>query len=398
VREYRAIHYAAVGFATATLLVAAACKRGAPPSRETVTHADVPAALILVEGLDEEGGMIGRTRLPDTALVAFFRDHVMFADARFVVEYLAPSVRMDVADGELRFDGSGTGIHVEFRDGVSFAPLRRVADRFRAYARIEESPGRMATVWRHDVLCRYARGADRGAEIFLEAAEQGLLRLCQPPIDVQVRRWRDALPNEQWAASVTLREPLDSADAAALVAEYGARPYAAYGGTGGHRLVVQLPPDSASMEVFGRLRADVIESLERALCGLPGALGRRGGMTRRRASGADPFRGERHMLASAFAARYELQRLRAGGPIIQGVDVIAPVTDLRRLAGDTRVHRFGAGTKLDGNWVVPGVDVTTAGGAQIPSDVAALDSAALFARLQAEAARAAADCPRGRGP
>jgi hypothetical protein len=376
-----------------TLLVAAACNPGVPAAHETPTRTEIRAALIFVEGLDEEGGTIGRGFLSDTTLVAFFRDHIVFADARLLVEYLAPNTSVDVVAGTLILDGRDTGIPVEIRDSVSFVPLQRLADQFRAYARIEESPGRMVRLWRHDILCRYARGADRRAAVFLDAAEQGLLRHCHPPINAQVRRWANALPNERWAASVTLRQPLDSADAIALLEQYGAAPYAAYGVVAGHHLIVRVPPDSASSHTISLLRAAGIEALQRGLCGLQSALERRGRGTvmRRRAPGVDPFHGERYMLASALAARRELPRVRAGAPIVFGVDVVANVTGLRRLAADTRIHRFEPATKLDETWVVPGADLS--GGVPIPSDVASLDSAALFARLDAEAARVAAGCP-----
>jgi hypothetical protein len=55
------------------------------------------------------------------------------------------------------------------------------------------------------------------------------------------------------------------------------------------------------------------------------------------------------------------------------------------------IQRFEPATKLDDSWVVPGADLSA--GVPIPSDVAVLDSAALFARLDAEVARAATECP-----
>lgn len=382
--------------AAVALLVAAACARGASPAREARADADVPAAIILIEGLDEEG-TIGRGFLSDTGLVAFFRDHAIYANSRVVAEYLVPNSRVDVVEGKLWLNGSDTGIPVAVRDSASFVPVQPIADRFGAYARIEESPGRMVTLWRKDVLCRYARDANRGAEVFLEAAEQGLLRQCDPPIDAEVRRWASALQNELWAASVTLRQPLDSASAAALLQQYDAVPYAAYGGVAGHHLIARVPPDSASMLVLNRLNAAGIESLERALCGLSAALDHRGRGTvmRRHRRGMDAFRGERHMLTSVLAARRELPRLRAGAPIVYGLDVIATAAKLTRLAADTRVHRFEPATRVDDTWVVPGADLRAVA-RPISSDVAALDSAALFARLHAEATRAAAECPTGR--
>jgi hypothetical protein len=102
------------------------------------------------------------------------------------------------------------------------------------------------------------------------------------------------------------------------------------------------------------------------------------------------------MLAGVLAARRELPRLRAGAAIVLGADVVANVTELRRLAADTRIHRFEPATRLDDTWVVPGADLSAALGVPIPSDVAALDSAALFARLAAEAARMPTGCPSGR--
>lgn len=384
------------GLTTATLLVAVACNLGPPAAHETSRGKEIGAAVNFVGGLDEEGGTIGRARLSDTALVAFFRDHLVFADARVIMEYLAPNTRIDVSSGTLRLDGRDSGIPVELRDSVSFVPLRSLADRFRAYARIEESPGRMVTLWRHDILCRYARGADRRAEVFLEAAEQGLLRHCHPPINAQVRRWGNALPDERWAASLTLRQALDSANATAVLEQYRAAPYAAYGVVAGHHLVVRVPPDSASLGVISLLVAAGIEALERALCGPPRRAGdrrSRGTMTRRHAPGVDPFHGERSMLAHVLAARRELPRVLAGAPIVFGIDVVANVTEFRRLAADTRIRRFEPATKVDDTWVLPGADLSA--GLAIPSDLAALDSAALFARLDAEAARAAAECPRG---
>jgi hypothetical protein len=384
--------------ALATMLVAAACGPGVPRSHETLTATEIGAALNFVEGLDEEGGTIGRGRLSDTALVAFFRDHVVFAQARLLAQYLTPDTPIDVMAGTLRLGGRDTGIPVELRDSVSFVPLRPLAEQLRAYARIEQSPGRMVTLWRHDILCRYARGADRRAEVFLAAAEQGLLRHCQPPIDAQVRRWANTLPNERWAASVTLRQALDSANATALLEQYGAAPYAAYGLVAGQHLLVRVPPDSASLHVISLLGAAGIARMERTLCGLRAAFdgGRRGTVTRRHGPGVDPFHGERRMLAGVLAARRELPRLRAGAPIVLGVDVVANVIDLRRLAADTRIHRFEPATKLDDTWVVPGADLSAAAAVPITSDVAALDSAALFARLAAEAARVATECPSGR--
>jgi hypothetical protein len=381
----------------ATVLVTVGCNPAVPPPYETRTATDIGAALIFIEALDEEGGTVGRTRLSDTALVAFFRDHLVFADARLLAGYLAPNARIDVAE-TLKLDGRDTGIPVEVRDSVSFVPVRPLAEQFRAYARIEESPGRMVTLWRHDILCRYAQGADRRAEIFLGAAEQGLLRHCDPPIHAEVRRWANTPPDERWAASVTLQQPLDSASAAALLEQYDAAPYAAYGVVAGHHLVVLAPADSASLHVLGRLGAAGIDALQRTLCGLPSALERRsGGTVRRRGSpGSDPFRGERRMLAGVLAARRELSRARAGAPIIFGVDVVAHARDLRRLSGDTRIHRFEPATKVDDTWVVPGADLSAAAGVRVPSDIAALDSATLFARLAAEAARLATECPSRR--
>lgn len=378
-----------------TLLVAAACDRVPPPADETRTGTETRAALMLVEGLDEEGGTIGSGLISDTALVAFFRDHVVFADARVLAGYLAPNTRVDVMAGTLRLDGSDTGIPVELRDSVSFVRLRPLADRFRAYAHIEESPGRMVTLWRHDILCRYARGADRRAAVFLTAAEQGLLRHCNPPIEAQVRRWANARPNERWAASLTLRQALDSANVTALLEQYGAAPYAAYGVVAGHHLIVRVPPDSASLHVISLVAAAGIQRLERTLCGLPAAFGRgrRGTVTRRHAPGVDAFHGERSMLAHVLAARRELPRVRAGAPIVFGVDVVANVTELQRLAADARINRFAPATKLDDTWVVPGADLS--GGVPVPADLAALDSAALFTRLYAEAARLGTECPSG---
>jgi hypothetical protein len=383
--------------ALATALVAAACAPWAP-ARETGAGKEIGAALIFVEGLDEEGGTIGRGLVSDSALVAFFRDHLVLAQARLLAEYLAPNTRVDIIDGTLRLGGKDTGIPVERRDSVSFVPVQPLADQFRAYARIEESPGRMVTLWRHDILCRYAHGADRRADVFLAAAEQGLLRHCDPPIHAEVRRWANTPPNERWAASVTLRQPLDSANAAALLEQYDAAPYAAYGVVAGHHLVSRVPPDSASLHVLSRLGAAGIDALQRALCGLPSALERRGrGTVRRRGSpGSDPFRGERHMLAGVVVARRELPRVRAGAPIVFGVDVIANARDLRRLAADTRIHRFEPATKVDETWVVPGADLSAAAGVPVPSDIAALDSATLFARLDGEAARLATECPSER--
>jgi hypothetical protein len=98
------------------------------------------------------------------------------------------------------------------------------------------------------------------------------------------------------------------------------------------------------------------------------------------------------MLAGALAARRELSRVRAGAPIVFGVDVVASAMDLRRLAADTRIHRVEPATKVDDAWVVPGVDLSTVAGTRVPSDLLSLDSAALFARLDAEVARLAVEC------
>lgn len=379
--------------ALATLV--AACDSGARPDRDTPAGTETAATLVLVDGLDEEGGIVGRTFPPDTSSAAFFRDHVALADARALVAYLAPEMSVDAAAGTLSLDGTDTGIQIESRDGAAFVPVRPLAERFGAYARIDESPGRMMTLWRQDVLCRYARDADRRAEAFLEAAEQGLLRRCQPPIEALVRRWASASPEERWAASVTLREPVDSADAAALLERHGAAPYAAYGVIAGHHLITRLPPDSASLRVIGMLAAAAIEALDRALCGLPDAIERRGGAIelRRHAPGEDAYHAERHMLAAVLAARTALPRVRDGAPVALGFDVVATPADLRRLAADPRVDRFDPATKLDDEWVLPGVDLGRAPLPPDPPDVAALDSAALFARLDAEAARAAGECP-----
>jgi hypothetical protein len=379
------------GRALTTLLFAAACNSGAP-AKDAGQETEKVATLLLVQGLEEEGGIVGRTMPNDTAVVAFFRDHVVFADARLVTEYLAPKTRVEAVAGTLRLDGRDTGIPVEMRGSLSFVPLKRLAEHFRAYTRIEESPGRMASVWRHDVVCRYARDADRRAAVFLEAAEHGILRQCDPPITAEVRRWANALPSEHWAASVTLNQALDSTELAALLGQYGAAPYAAYGVVAGHHLIVRVGPDSASLHVIKLLRTSAIEALERGLCGLADALNRRGrgAVLRSRARGEDPFHGERHMLASALAARRELPRVRAGEAIVSGVDVIANVAELRRLAANPRVRRFDPATRLDDGWVLPGAELS--GGVTVPSDVLRLDSAALFTRLEAEAERAATEC------
>lgn len=382
--------------AVLALLFGAACERTPPPASDAAN--DTTAAVVMVvEGLDEEGGIIGRTLSSDTTRVAFLRDGRAFVDARALAEYLAPGARVDVVSGSLRLDGSDTGLRVELRDSAAYVPLQSLAGEFRAYARIEESAGLVVTVWRHDLLCRYAGRADRRAAVFLAAAEQGLLRHCDPPIYADVRRWADALPHERWAASVTLRQPLDSAGAAAFLEEYDAEPYAAYGVAAGHHVIVRAAPDSASLHVLGLLRAAAIEALERGLCGLPGALERRaGGRETRPGSQArveDALHGERYMLAAALAARRELPRVRAGAPILFGIDAVAESGDLRRLAADARSGRFDAASRLDSVWVLPGADLSAAPGVTVPNDIAALDAEALFARLQAEAAQSAADCP-----
>lgn len=387
------------GVLAAVAVVAAAACDPRAPAGEAPADTETPAALILVERLEEEG-VVTRAVLSDTALVAFFRDSLAFADAAPLADYLAPGARVDIAAGTLSLDGVDTGIPVELRDGRAFVPVRPLAARFRAFTRIEPSPGRAVTVWRHDVLCTYARNADRRAEVFIGAAEQGLLGDCRPPIDARVRRWAGAEPDERWAASVMLAEPLEPEDAAALLGRHGAEPYVAYGVVAGHHLITRVSPDSASSVVLDQLTAAAIEALERTLCGLPGALERRGRgtVTRRHAPGEDPFQGERHMLASALAARRELPRVRAGAPMVFGVDVVAPAADLRRLRADPRVARLDAATRVDEAWVLPGVDLGRAPGLATPPDVAALDSAALFDRLAAEAARAAPECgnPRTR--
>ena len=366
-------------------------------SRETQPGIEVPAALLLVKGLDEEGGMAAETLLPDTIARAFFRDHVAFVDARAAVDYLAPETRVNAVGTKLTLDGDDTGIPVESRHNVSFVPIQAIANRFNAYARPEESPGRMVALWRNDVLCRYARDADRRAPVFLEAAEQGLLRHCNPPIEVRVRRWVNASPGERWAASVTLRQPLDSASAAALLQRYGATPYAVYGGAAGHHLIVRVPADSASPNVLARLRTAGIEALERALCGLPDALDRRthGIVSRTHRPDADAFHGERGMLASTLVAKRELPHLRIDAPIIYGLDAIGTAGNLRQLAADSRILRFDAATKLENDWVLPGADMSVVAGIPMPADVASLDSANLFARLEAEARQARAECKTG---
>ncbi|MFL5596475.1 MAG: hypothetical protein ACJ77S_03350 [Gemmatimonadaceae bacterium] len=380
-------------FTLAALLTIAACDQSVSSQRGARKGVHIGASLLLVEGLDEEGGMAGRTLLPDTGVVAFFRDHVVFANADIVLKYLAPDTHVGVSAGKLTLDSLNTGIPVEMRDSVRFAPLQPLANRFRAYARVEESPGRMATLWRHDVLCRYAHGADRRAPVFLEAAEQGLLRDCRPPINAQVRRWASAQPSERWAASVTFGRIIDSATATTLLQQYGAAPYAGYGVVAGHQLIVRVRPDSASSHVLSRLRGAAIAALEHSLCGLPDAMSsRNGGNVMRSRGGDDPFHGERHMLASAVASERELPRVRAGAPVVYGVDVVGNAAELRRLASDARVRRFEPATKLDDTWVLPGPDLNVASGLIVPGDISALDSAALFSALDAEAARAARQC------
>ncbi|MFL5487443.1 MAG: hypothetical protein ACJ8AJ_03070, partial [Gemmatimonadaceae bacterium] len=156
----------------------------------------------------------------------------------------------------------------------------------------------------------------------------------------------------------------------------------------------RVPRDSASLELLARLRAAAIDALERALCGLSTAVNRRsrGNVIRSRGQGIDAFHGERYMLASALATERELPRVRAGASILFGVDVIANVSELRRLLADTRVQRFEPATKLDSTWVLPGPDLNAVEGVRVTDDIVALDSVALFARLDAQAARAAKQC------
>ena len=125
------------------LLLSAACDAGATSEQEH-RDAETGATLQLVEGLDDEGGIVARTNQNDTAGVAFFRDHVLFANARVVTDYLAPNTPVDAIAGTLRLDGKDTGIPAQLRDSVPFVPLQRLVDRFGAYVRIEESPGRRA--------------------------------------------------------------------------------------------------------------------------------------------------------------------------------------------------------------------------------------------------------------
>ena len=373
--------------------MAAACDRRDSVARESA-DSQRPAALALVQGLDDEGGLIAPTRLSDSVLVAFFRHDSAFADARLIADYLRPGVRVGVIAGRLTLDGVDTQLPVETHNGVTFAPVQAFADRFRAYARIRETPDRMVTLWRSDVLCRYARGADRRASVFIEAAEKELLQYCQPPIRVAVRRWAAAAADERWAASVTLRQPVDSASGASLLERYGARPYVVYGGVAGHHLIVRASPDSPSLAVFGKLRVAAIDALRHAVCGFPGALERRGlgAPGRTRSGDVDVFHGERHMLVSVQAARRELPRVRVGAPIIHGFDVVATAGDLRRLSLDSHTLRFDPATRVDTSWVLPGTDMSVVAGVATPRDVARLDSAALFAALESEAARARAEC------
>ena len=391
VQVIRSLANSLLTIASALVATAVACNE---PSREKPANVEVPAALIVVERLDEEGGIIGRTFVPDSTRAAYFRSDTLFADAAIVANYLVPRSRVDVLSGKLSLDGKDTGIPVEIRDSVAFVALLGLADRFGAFVRTEKTPGRMATLWRNDVLCRYAHGADRRAPVFLEAAERGLLRRCRPAIEVEVRRWANATPKERWAASLVLRRPLDSAKAAELLGRYDAAPYAAYGSVAGHQLIARSHPDSASTHLFGQLRAKGIAALESALCGLPAALARRsqGTVLRTQGRDSDAFHAERYMLASAAAARRELPRLRAGAAMIYGMDVIATAEQLRRLADDGRTKRFEPATKLDTTWVTAGVDSDATSGVPIPTDIAALDSAKLFTELQAEATRAAAGC------
>jgi hypothetical protein len=99
------------------------------------------------------------------------------------------------------------------------------------------------------------------------------------------------------------------------------------------------------------------------------------------------------MLAAVLAARHELSRVRAGAPIVFGVDFVADVSVFPRLAADSRIRRFEPATRLDDTWLAPGADLS--GGVAVPSELAALDSADLFARLDTEAARLATECPSG---
>jgi hypothetical protein len=373
---------------------------------------ETPIRIEWVADLDDEAAPILRP-LADSAAasssapLAFLRGDTLFADVLPALAVIDPTAVVEQRDGRLWLYGTDTGLPAEARDGRSYAPVIALAQRFGAFVRLDGA-AQMATLWGPELLCRYAKNANYAAAVFIEAAEQGLLRRCTPPIDTEIRRWESARDDEQWAAAVTLRDSLDTRAASALLAEIGAAPYAAYGAVVGHPLVVREPNYRTSPNVIARLDREAVSALERTLCGLPGALDRRGRAPAvtdspatsgssgapRRAAVQTPARdahGEKQMLTSVLAARAALPGVKAGAPVVRGFEVLARAGDLKRLASDPRVRAFEPAIRVGEDWVTEG-PVLAVSGPLVPVEIERMDAAALAARLEDEAARSGTDC------
>ncbi len=373
---------------------------------------EVPVALSRVAGFDDEGAPILRAISDSVGSgpVAFLRGDSLFADVRPLLAALDSAARVEQGNGRLLLNGADTGLPWEPRDRRGYAPVLPLAARLHAYVRLDRT-ARMATVWAAPLLCRYARNANYAAPVFIEAAEQGLLQRCDPPVESEVRRINTARDDEMWAAAATLTYPMTAAGAAALLEAFGVDAYAVYGGIAGYPILVREPDYRTSPTLLERFESETVATLERMICELPTAVER----TARRAaprtssepgrptvivegfegmdSVADAFRKKR-LLASAVTARAALAAVRAGAPTVYGIEVLAPAKDVKRLDSSTRV-RLEPGIRVGNDWVTNTPAVTLSSGG-VPQDIERLEGAALDTRLQQEVDRSSSECRKPR--
>ena len=363
--------------ATLTVVVAVSwgCARGDDQDRfERNAERGKPAILLVADSLTDEG-VAGRvvagappagTAPSDSLPVPFFRDSVLYADPRLVVEVLGAGTQAKIRAGRLVLDGELTELEVEAFGEEWVAPVDSVARRFGAYLHAEPVSG-TGTLWPSGALCALAeRGlspqGSLGSRVFLGAARAGLFKGCVLPVPVRVRDLPDASPEERWEANLEFDTLVADSLALAVLRDHDAVPYAAFGWTRWeHR--VGVAPAAASESVLSALREGAIRRARGILCDPRAVLGEPpvvadGGVPegRRRALQA---RGEveRMLLADLTEALRMLDSLPAREPLVYAMRVVAPASELRRLAEDPRVRALEPAVRVNGVPVLPEVYV-----------------------------------------
>jgi hypothetical protein len=163
------------------VITVAACERDRGSSdraANTVPNADtiIPATVHFVASLVEDG--VVERRVPvDSNPGPYVVERDIYADAQGLAAVLAPGSHIGNSAGRLSIDGRATSIDTHQHGNVTYASVRKLARELRGYANFGPN-GRDVTLWPGSRLCEYVRGADTRAEVYRDAAAEGLFAQC----------------------------------------------------------------------------------------------------------------------------------------------------------------------------------------------------------------------------